>query len=227
MKDGPDISRVAALIGDPARANMLLSLLDHRALTATELATIAGITRQTASSHLAQLQAGQLVTREVQGRHHYFALAGPAVGKAIEALMGLAERGPGRRLRTGPKDPALRKARICYDHLAGELGVLLLERFLDLQWIERDADDLKLTEAGHTGLAEAGFPLDVRARTRRPDCRLCLDWSVRRHHLAGRLGAVLLDGFIARGWTRRVPETRIMAFSQTGEAAFRQFLRIS
>src|SRR5580692_8603639 len=127
MKSGPDIAMVASLVGDPARANMLTALMTGRALTAGELASQAGITPQTASSHLAKLEAGRLIEQEKQGRHRYYRLTGPDVASVLEGLDGLAARTGHMRVRTGPKDPALRHARICYDHLAGDLGVQMLD----------------------------------------------------------------------------------------------------
>ncbi len=126
MKEGPIIASVAALLGDPARANILTALMDGRALTVSELAEAAGVTLQTASGHLAKLDAANLLTAEKQGRHRYFRLSGPDVAQVLEALMGLAQRTGATRVRTGPKDAALRSARVCYDHLAGERGVALL-----------------------------------------------------------------------------------------------------
>ena len=127
MKAGPDIAMVASLVGDPARSNMLTALMTGRALTASELAHEAGITPQTASSHLAKLEAGGLIEPEKQGRHRYYRLTGPDVAHVLEGLAGLAERAGHTRVRTGPKEPALRRARICYDHLAGDLGVQMLD----------------------------------------------------------------------------------------------------
>ena len=127
MKAGPDISRIAALVGDPARSNMLTALMTGRALTASELAHQAGVTPQTASSHLSKLEAGGLVEQEKQGRHRYFRLSDPDVAAVLEGLEGLAARAGHMRVRTGPKDPALRHARVCYDHLAGDLGVQMLD----------------------------------------------------------------------------------------------------
>ena len=127
MKAGPDIAMVASLVGDPARSNMLTALMTGRALTASELAHQAGITPQTASSHLAKLEAGGLIEPEKQGRHRYYRLTGPDVAHVLEGLAGLAERAGHTRVRTGPKEPALRRARICYDHLAGDLGVQMLD----------------------------------------------------------------------------------------------------
>ena len=120
MKDGPDIARVANLIGDPARANILSALMDGRALTAGELAGAAGVGASTASAHLNRLQEGGLIRVEAQGRHRYYALAGADVAEVLEALMGLAQQTGATRVRTGPREPELRKARVCYDHLAGD-----------------------------------------------------------------------------------------------------------
>lgn len=224
MKTGPDISRIAALMGDPARSNMLLALMDGRALTASELAAQAGITRQTASSHLAQLLAAQLLARDVQGRHHYYRLKGPDVAHTIEALLGLAQRGDGARTRTGPKDPALRKARICYDHLAGELGVWLFDQMAAKSWFNQQKNSLSISTSGWKGLALIGITQKDLPATRRPECKTCLDWSMRRHHLAGTMGQILLNKFIALKWAKRTPETRIIVFSKAGEIAFRKWL---
>src|SRR4030095_11930623 len=130
----PDISMVASLVGDPARSNMLTALMSGRALTASELAQEAGITPQTASSHLSKLEAGGLIEPEKQGRHRYYRLTGSDVAHVLEGLAGLAARAGHMRVRTGPKDPALRRARICYDHLAGDLGVQMLDSLRKQRW---------------------------------------------------------------------------------------------
>ena len=225
MKDGPDISRIAALIGDPARSNMLLSLMDGRAMTASELAEAGGITKQTASSHLGKLMDGGLLAREVQGRHHYYRLQDGDVAHAIEALLHVAERGPGKRTRTGPADPELRKARICYDHLAGELGVRLFDTMKRGGGLNERGGQFALTESGwgmlgKIGIAEADF-----GNSRRPMCRSCLDWSMRRHHLAGQAGAAILTQIMDLGWAQRRPGTRIIAFTKPGEASFERWLK--
>ena len=142
MKAGPDIAMVASLVGDPARANMLTALMTGRALTASELAQEAGITPQTASSHLAKLEAGGLIEPEKQGRHRYYRLTDPDVAGVLEGLAGLAARAGHMRVRTGPKDPALRRARICYDHLAGDLGVQMLDSMRKQRLVRQ-------TQAGH------------------------------------------------------------------------------
>lgn len=224
MKIGPNISHVAALIGDPARSNMLLELMDGRALTASELATSSGITKQTASSHLAKLLAGELVEKEVQGRHHYYRLSGPDVADAIEALLNVAERGPGHRTRTGPKDPALRRSRICYDHLAGELGVLMFDRMCETAWLAEKDGEPYMSDKGWTALGMIGLNPGHLVKTKRPECKTCLDWSMRRHHLSGRVGAIILDRILELGWAKRLANSRVIEFSPIGEKEFRNWL---
>src|SRR4051812_23015644 len=145
MKVGPDIATIAALLGDPARANMLTALAAGQALTAGELAREGGVTAQTASSHLAKLSAGGLVEGRKQGRHTYYALTGPDVAGVIEALSGLAARTGHSRVRPGPKEPALRRARVCYDHLAGDLGVGMLEGLIARGLVVGSGESLVLT----------------------------------------------------------------------------------
>jgi len=224
MKDGPDISRVAALVGDPARSNMLLALMDGRALTAGELASLSGVTKQTASSHLARLLDGGLVAREVQGRHHYYRLGGADVALALETLLCVSERRNGSRTRTGPRDPDLRRARICYDHLAGELGVLVYDRMISGGLIVDEGSKLTVTPAGWAALDRIDIRPDEIPASRRPLCRTCLDWSMRRHHLAGRLGGQILKTILLKGWVRRVPDSRIIRFSSSGERALMAWL---
>ena len=218
MKEGPVISTIASLIGDPARANMMTALMDGRALTVSELAEAAGVTIQTASGHLAKLDAAGLLKAEKQGRHRYFRLSGSDVGEVLEGLMGLAQRTGAVRVRTGPKDNALRTARVCYDHLAGEKGVAMLDAMLARGLME-DADDLRLTREGRA--FAAGFGIDVAAleQGRRPLCRSCLDWSERKSHLAGALGAALLEEIVRRGWARR-EAGRVVRFSPDGARRF-------
>ena len=219
MKVGPDIALVAALLGDPARANMLTALLAGQALTAGELAREAGVAPQTASGHLARLEKGGLVTVRRQGRHAYFALSGEDVAAVLEGLMGLAARTGHARTRPGPREPALRRARVCYDHLAGELGVAMLDGLIAAGRITGE-DDLMLTPAGAAFVVGLGIEPGALAGGRRPVCRRCLDWSVRRSHLAGALGAALLARIYAAGWARQVEGSRIVAFTPSGLQAF-------
>ncbi len=224
MKLGPDIARVAALLGDPARANMLTALLGGQSLTAGELAREAGVTPQTASSHLARLQDGGLVTLRRQGRHSYFALSGQDVAGLLEQLMGLAVRTGHSRVRPGPREPALRRARVCYDHLAGELGVALLDALVARGAIADLDGSLVLTEAGAALVSDFGVVLPA---SRRPVCKACLDWSERRSHLAGTLGAALLTRIYELGWARRMEGARVVAFSAPGLAAFSRAFQIA
>ncbi len=222
MKEGPDIARIAALIGDPARANMLTALMSGKALTATELAHEAGVTVQTASTHLAKLNAGGLLRPRKQGRHKYFALASEEVAHVLEGLMGLAAGAGHLRVRTGPKDPALRKARVCYNHLAGDRGTQLFDSLLARTYLSADGEALTLTHDGARFMH--GFGIDMQALTasRAPLCRPCLDWSERRTHLAGSLGRALLTRIIALGWANRDPASRVVSFSRAGEASFEE-----
>jgi len=220
MKEGPDIAQIGALIGDPARANMLTALMGGRALTATELAAAGGITVQTASTHLSKLEAGGLLTQRKQGRHRYFALADDNVGKLLESIMGFAATRGHLRHRPGPREPALRKARICYDHLAGDYGVRMLDSLIATGAISAIDDSLRLTERGETHLASIGIDLAGLHATRRPLCRSCLDWSERRAHLAGSLGKALLSSFFDKGWARRMEDSRSILFTSEGERRF-------
>ena len=222
MKLGPDIARVGALIGDPARANMLTALMDGRALTAGELAREGGVTAQTASAHLAKLDEAGLLVRRSQGRHRYFALASDEVGRMLEAMMGVAATSPHRRTRTGPKEPALRDARVCYDHLAGTRAVALLDALRGRGALEEAGEGLTLTAAGATLFEGFGIDVATLRAARRPLCRACLDWSERRFHLGGALGAALLRAMHERGWARREVGTRVVRIAPAGVAGLRE-----
>ena len=226
MKSGPDISIIASLLGDPARANMMVAMAAGQALTAGELAREAGVTAQTASSHLSKLSTAGLVEGRKQGRHVYYALSGPDVAGVIEALSGLAARTGHTRVRPGPKEPALRRARVCYDHLAGDMGVALLDSLVHRGMITGSGESLVLTADGETFMAALGIDLAALSTLRRPLCKGCLDWSVRRSHLAGALGAALLKRFFALGWAQREEGTRLVAFSPRGLDAFRQIFGV-
>ncbi|MGL1922661.1 MAG: ArsR family transcriptional regulator [Hyphomicrobiales bacterium] len=223
MKLGPDISSIAALIGDPARANILTALLGGYALTATELTTEAGVTKQTASSHLSKLVEGKLLSVEKQGRHKYYRLANHEIAELLESLTNVAADIAPKRVRTGPKEPALRKARRCYDHLAGEIAVKMFDEFIAQGLIVNDRNNNEgipvLTNKGTEHFTRFGIDINKLHNQKRPICRSCLDWSMRRHHLAGGLGAALLDEFEARGWAQRSVENRIINFTSEGEKA--------
>jgi DNA-binding transcriptional ArsR family regulator len=222
MKAGPDIAVIASLVGDPARANMLIALVTGQALTAGELAREAGVTAQTASSHLARLSAAGLIVARPQGRHRYFSLSGDDVAAVLEGLMGLAARTGHTRTRPGPADPALRRARACYDHLAGEMGVAMLDGLIARGQIAAGEAGMALTGAGEAFVAAFGIDPSGLGGSRRPVCKGCLDWSVRREHLAGALGAALLQRIYALGWASRTEGQRIVAFTRAGSRAFEQ-----
>jgi DNA-binding transcriptional ArsR family regulator len=220
MKEGPDIARIAALIGDPGRANMLTALMAGRALTATELAAEAGIAAQTASSHLAKLAEAGLIAGSKAGRHKYFTLTDAAVAEALEALMGLAARQGHLRHTPGPSDPGLRQARQCYNHLAGDLGVQMLDSLRARGLLIGDQDALVPSVAGSAFFTAFGVDLAALAHSRRPLCRTCLDWSARRAHLAGALGQAMLDAICAKGWAARATGSRAVHFTPEGHAGF-------
>lgn len=221
------IAETAALLGEPARTAMLAALLDGRALTAGELAATAGVTPQTASLHLGRLTEAGLLAVERQGRHRYHRLASPAVAQLLEGLMQVADASPTRRppRRTGPADEALRRARTCYDHLAGRLGVALTDALVARGQLELEADGGALTPAGEAFLDRLGLPApSAAARRGRRFCRPCLDWSERRPHLAGALGAALCAHCFGQGWLRHLPDSRAVAVTPAGQLALaRQF----
>ncbi|RWN45525.1 MAG: ArsR family transcriptional regulator [Mesorhizobium sp.] len=218
MREGPDIARIASLVGDPARANMLNALMGGTALTASELALEAGVSLPTASSHLGKLMEGGLLTVASQGRHRYYGLAGPQVAGMIEAITGVAEAVGPKRVRPGPRDGAMRVARVCYDHLAGEQAVAMLDRLVAKNVLVRDEQEIRLGPSAASHFAAIG--IDVYTKPRRPVCRACLDWSVRRSHLAGTLGAAILEKILADKWARREKDSRAVIFSPPGRQAF-------
>ncbi|HEY4303203.1 MAG TPA: winged helix-turn-helix domain-containing protein [Gemmatimonadaceae bacterium] len=224
LSDTPDLAAIAGLIGDRARSKILLSLMEGRALTASELARTAGITKQTASSHLTKLLDAHLITVEQAGRHRYHRLADDDVGSAIEQLIGLAARLELKTVQTGPADLAMRRARVCYDHLAGEMGVLLFDSFEQRGLVRRSGKSLTLTSAGESFLVDQRFDVESLRQGKRALCLSCLDWSMRRYHLAGALGAALLTHCLENEWARRVKGSRTLVFSVVGERAFRKQL---
>ncbi|MCL4161648.1 UNVERIFIED_CONTAM: hypothetical protein GTU68_037759, partial [Idotea baltica] len=187
---------------------------------AGELASEAGVRIQTASGHLTRLEEGGLILRERQGRHHYFRLADADVAGVLEALMGLAAAKGQLRTRTGPRDPELRHARVCYNHLAGELGVALYDGLRARAVLTGEGDSIALTDAGRAEMAALGIELSTKSRS--PECKSCLDWSARRMHLAGRLGRAILDHAFTQAWAVRPEGTRIVRFTALGEEAFRK-----
>jgi DNA-binding transcriptional ArsR family regulator len=220
MKDGPNIARIAALLGDRARADALTALMSDHALTATELAAIAGVTKQTMSAHLSKLLDAALVEVDRRGRHRYFRLGNEDVAKLLESLMGVAFRTGASRLISSPRDPALQRARSCYDHLAGEMGVLVYEALLRNDVLETSTQALRLTEKGIGWFARIGVDTAAVAQQRRAFCVPCMDWSERRHHLAGSLGTAMLYRFCDLGWVSRSGKSRAIRITPLGEREF-------
>ena len=229
MASNAMFAEIAALAGDPARASMLHALMDGRALTATMLSRVAGISPQTASGHLNRLTAAGLLSVERQGRYRYHRLASLSVARMLETIMQVAaELEPDRaRLSVEPRDADLRKARTCFDHFAGQLGVALADTLVAQGFVELTSEAGMVTEAGLTFLHAAG--LDTRPllsrRTRRGAgllCRQCFDWSERRSHLGGAVGALICTHSMSNGWTRRLDGTRAVLITSKGERVFRE-----
>lgn len=215
------VSSIAAAIGEPARARMLYCLLDGRARTATELAVVADVTPSTTSAHLRRLQAQHLVKLHVQGKHRYFSLDGAQVAAALEALQVLA--GGSRGLFVPHTPRALRTARTCYDHLAGNLAVQLHDRLRELRWLVTAADrSYDVTSAGTSGFEALGIDLTSTRALRRSFATACLDWSERRYHLAGALGAALLHVALTRKWIERELDSRIVTVTPYGRREFQR-----
>ena len=222
MISGITLAEIAALTGDVARTNMLSALMDGRAFTASELAWHSGVSPQTASGHLAKLSEANLIAVTRQGRHRYYRLAGPEVAQAIEALMAVASFGPKRHRPVGPKDEALRNARTCYDHLAGRLGIAIADALASNGYIVLSESAGALTDDGHRFVCSLGIDLRPERGNSRAVCRTCLDWSERRPHLAGRLGAALCTRMFDLGWVERIRDSRALAVTPTGRQGLRE-----
>jgi len=219
MRPDPDISAVAALLADPSRAAMLDALLADRRLSAGELARRARISPQTASTHLSRLVEGGLLAVEIEGRRRAFQIAGPEVARAIEALSVLARRPEAPHAGDESLARAVRAARTCYDHLAGALGVALTDALSGRDWIRGDEEGFEITVAGRVGFSDLGINLLALSRGRRPLARACLDWSERRPHLAGALGAALLHRCLDERWIARVRDSRAVRLTDRGRRA--------
>ena len=226
MVDIPYIAEAAALIGDPARANMLSALKDDDVLSATELAHVAGVAPSTASGHLAKLNDAGMVSVSCKGRHRYYSLACHEVAEALESLEALAANTAPRHGSRSHHDGAIRYARSCYDHLAGHLGVRLAEALVQLGWIERTPDGFALTGKGERASVALGFDLDAIKAKRRRMVRRCPDWSERQVHLGGALPAKMFELFSDRGWLRTHRGTRAVSVTPTGKAALREHFRM-
>jgi DNA-binding transcriptional ArsR family regulator len=225
------LAETAALVGDLTRAGMLMALMDGRALTASELARVAGIAPQTASGHLARLTtAGLLVTRR-QGRHHYYRLASAEVARMLEGMMAVSQGTPTGRRRavvTGPRDAAMRAARTCYDHLAGRLGVRIAAALVERGYVELSDEAGAVSDTGLAFLDDFGIVIGTGAGSgKRVFCRPCLDWSERVPHVGGTLGAALAARCFALGWIERVPGSRAVAVTPAGRRGFAERFEIA
>jgi DNA-binding transcriptional ArsR family regulator len=231
-----DIAALGAVLADERRARILLALGDGRALTATVLASEAGVAASTASEHLRKLVDADLLQVEPNGRHRYYRLAGPHVGELLETLARLAPAAPVTSLREGTRAHAVRSARTCYDHLAGRLGTALMDALVDRGILACDGRfdpraerlaapgrelDYRLTEAGAAALR--AFGVDVaELNGRRPLIRYCVDWSEQRPHLAGALGAAVADRLFRLGWVRRADRSRAVHVTEAGEVGLHE-----
>ena len=223
----PAIAEIAALVGNLARDNILMALVNGRALTASELAYVAGVSPQTASEHLARLAGAKLLSLTKQGRHSYFRLSSPKIARMIESIMVVAADGPQRYRPRWNGDGQLRMARTCYDHIAGILGVALADSLTRHKHVVLTEDGGMVTRAGEKFLAQFGVVLDDVKEGRRTFCRPCLDWSERRPHLAGALGAALAERCFDLGWVARVRDTRALKISPKGQRGFKDRFGIS
>lgn len=222
----PNVSEIASVIGDPGRAAMLFALLDGGDLTASELAFRAGVSPQAATAHLKKLVAAGLLAVRSAGRHRLFRLASPEVGHAMETLAAIARPVKVVALHQSSAMQRLHAARSCYDHLAGRLGVAVTERLIEREAVRLSHEDFTLTPSGTRLLEKLGVNVSAARVARRRFARACLDWTERRPHLAGSLGAALLDAFFARGLVARNASDRSLRVTPAGRAALSRDLQL-
>lgn len=226
MSTKSNIAMIASLVSEPSRAAILTALLDGRFHTASELAHMAGIKPQTASFHLAKMTEAQVVTVEKQGRHRYYGIQDPEVARVMESLLSIAPPVPIKSFTHASENEALRLARTCYDHVAGQLGVQLMSFFIQKGILSEDQDGLHITEQGEIFFTDFQIDLTKTRQKRRSFSHKCLDWSERRHHLAGALGSVLLDRLFELHWIERLPTTRAIRITADGKRGFKEIFLI-
>src|SRR5829696_6025584 len=226
MTSEPDLAWVASVVGDPARLRILPSLMDGRARTAKELAFLAGIAAPTASGHLSKLLDSRLVAVEPQGRHRYYRIASPLVAQMVETMSVVAGETSRTHSRLRRVDPALAAARTCYDHLAGRLGVAIADALQAHGHIAFGDGAGEVTTSGRAFFAGLGLDLAEAGQGRRVFCKPCLDWTERRHHLAGAVGAAFCAHCVSAGWVRRLRDNRAVEVSAEGRAALSDLLGI-
>jgi DNA-binding transcriptional ArsR family regulator len=227
MHAAPQMAEVAALVGDPARANILCALLDGRALTATELAFAAGVSPQTTSGHLAKLHSAQLIALCKQGRHRYYRLAGAHVGQMLESIMTVAMVGPQRYQPRAKADDQVRHARTCYDHLAGRLGVGIADCLVARDFVILGNEAGEVTEPGAAFLERIGVDLSEARAKRRVFCRPCVDWTERRPHIGGAVGAALATRCFELKWIERPRDGRAVIITPAGHQALAEVFDLS
>jgi DNA-binding transcriptional ArsR family regulator len=232
MTNVASLAGVAALIGDPARASMLVTLMDGRALTAGELGEAAGVAASTASGHLGQMLEAGLLALHVQGRHRYYRLAGRSVAAMLESMMALSGElaeaaNRSRPVRTGPRDKALRHARICYDHLAGEVAVGIADAMIARGQLDLGSEGAAITDSGAAFLTGLGVDLVEPKAGGASFCRPCIDWSERRPHLAGVVGRGLYRTMLDRNWARRAGDGRAVTITPLGTLELRKNFGLS
>jgi DNA-binding transcriptional ArsR family regulator len=218
MPGSAKLAIVAACAGDPARASMLQLLVDGRAFTAGELSSVAGVTPQTASGHLSRMVDAGLISVRSQGRHRYYRLSSPTVAQMLEGMMVVAASSA---VMTGPGNEAMRRARSCYDHLAGKLGVGIADRLVDAGHVTLTDQGGEVTRSGTMFFRRIGIDVET-TPSHRAFCRPCLDWSERRYHLAGVLGDRIMHFCFDEGWIKQKPKDRAVAITPLGVRKFRE-----
>jgi DNA-binding transcriptional ArsR family regulator len=227
MSTANELAEIGALFGDPVRANMVTLLLDGRRHTAGELAASAGVARSTASWHLSRLEDGFLVDSVRSGRNRYFKLPSSATAQLIETALTLATQERRRHRPATRADEIMKNARTCYDHLTGHLGVMLTDALIKKRWIVLSTDGGEVTRRGERGLAEFGLDLAQIKSQKHIYCRPCLDWTERRFHVAGAIGAAIARRCFELGWVERLPGSRALKVSKSGDAGFARTFGIS
>jgi len=221
------IAEVAALVGDPARANILAALMGGRALTASELAHVAGVSPQTTSGHLGRLNDGRLIACVKQGRHRYYRIATHRVAEMLEGIMAVVADAPPRHRPPSKLDDAMRTARTCYDHFAGKLGVGLTDALCAHGHVALSDDGGEVTDSGVAFFEKFGIDLAAARARRRVFCRPCLDWTERRPHLGGSVGAVLAQRCFDLGWLERMRDSRALTVTKTGRRGLNETFGLS
>ncbi|MEK4061499.1 MULTISPECIES: ArsR/SmtB family transcription factor [Paenibacillus] len=222
MKANSNVAVIASLVSETSRAAILTVLLDGRFHAASELAYMAGIQPQTASFHLAKMVNANVVAVEKQGRHRYYGIRNQEVAQVMESLLSLAPPAQIKSLRQASEDKALRYARTCYDHLAGSIGVQLTNALLRAGILREDKEGFAVTEDGEDFFASFQIDLEQVKKKRRSFSHKCLDWSERRHHLAGALGNALLEKLLEVNWVQRLPNTRAIKITSEGKRGFKE-----